>query len=423
MNTALLILLLTAVAYGFIIFGKKNTPVVVFGIGAIMFALKLVEGMNVENLSHVVDFNTLGILFGMMIIVGFLKRTGFFQYAALQVMKISRGRFWLMLTLLMSLTAIMSAFLDNLITIILLAPIVFLISDTLNLDPTPLLLLTVFADNIGGSSTLIGSPLNIVLGSASGLSFNEFLVNLGPMAILAFVMTMFIYKKRIGDVGDVKSKLIELAKVDASKSITDKKLLTRTLYVFLIVIAGLALHDLIGVELAFITVLGAVALLLITGHTFEETAEDVDWNILFLFAGLYMISYALEGIGVTEKLAALFMPLQSKQWLVLLIMVWTGALITPFLSAVPAVLLFAPVIRFLVGHGFTPDLWWAYAIGANLGSNLTPLGAVQNIVGIRLLEKSTGRSLSFGEFMRRAFGVVFPTLLVGSAYVILLLGR
>lgn len=420
MNSIALVLSLTAVAYGFIIFGRKNTPVIVFGIGALMFAVKLVQGMDVENLSHVVDFNTLGILFGMMIIVGFLKRTGFFQYAALQVMKISKGNFWLMLVLLMVLTALMSAFLDNLITIILLAPVVFLIADSLRLDPTPLLLLTIFADNIGGSSTLIGSPLNIVLGSAAGLSFNDFIVNMGPVAALAFLITMLIYRKRIGNVGDVKSKLEELSKVDASKAITDKKLLVRTLYVFLIVLAGLALHDVIGIELALVTVLGAIALMVITKHSFEEVAEDVDWDILFLFAGLYTISYALEGVGVTKKLADIFMPMVDQQWLVLLIMVWIGAIVTPFLSAVPAVLLFAPVIKLLVSHGFTPHLWWAYAIGANLGSNLTPLGAVQNIVGVNLLVKSTGRSLSFAEYMKRSAGVVFSMILVGSVYVLLL---
>jgi len=179
LNQLAFVLLITVLAYYYIIFGKGNKAVIVFGLGLVLFMTKIIEGMEPSNLSHIVDFNTLGLLFGMMIVVSFMRKTGFFQYSAIKVVKLSKARFWRMTVLLMVLVALTSAFLDNLITIILVSPMLFLISDNLGMDAAPLILLAIFIDNIGGMSTLIGSPLNIVLGSTSGLSFGQFLVTMG----------------------------------------------------------------------------------------------------------------------------------------------------------------------------------------------------------------------------------------------------
>ena len=409
--------------YYYIIFGKGNKAVIVFGLGLVLFMTKIIEGMEPSNLSHIVDFNTLGLLFGMMIVVSFMKKTGFFQYSAIKVVRLSKARFWRMTVLLMVLVALTSAFLDNLITIILVSPMLFLISDNLGMDATPLILLAIFIDNIGGMSTLIGSPLNIVLGSTSGLSFGQFLVTMGPIAIVAFVITLLIMKRALPSSRDVADKMKVLSEMEASRAITDRSLLMKTLYVFMAVLVGFALHNVIKVELSVMAMLGAVVLLILSKRNFESIAEDIDWDTLFFYGGLYMISYALEHVGVINFIAGFFEPLTEHQLVMFLIMVWLSAIVVPFLSAVPATLIFAPIIQKLISMGFDVNLWWAYAIGANLGSSLSPLGALQNLVGLNLLAKQTGKEYPFMRYVKEAARVCIPSLIAGSVYIIWLYVR
>jgi len=423
LNQLVFVLLITILAYYYIIFGKGNKAVIVFGLGLVLFMTKIIEGMEPSNLSHIVDFNTLGLLFGMMIVVSFMKKTGFFQYSAIKVVRLSKARFWRMTALLMVLVALTSAFLDNLITIILVSPMLFLISDNLGMDATPLILLAIFIDNIGGMSTLIGSPLNIVLGSTSGLSFGQFLVTMGPIAIVAFVITLLIMKRSLPSSRDVADKMKVLSEMEASRAITDRSLLMKTLYVFMAVLVGFALHNVIKVELSVMAMLGAVVLLILSKRNFESIAEDIDWDTLFFYGGLYMISYALEHVGVINFIAGIFEPLVEHQLVMFLIMVWLSAIVVPFLSAVPATLIFAPIIQKLISMGFDVDLWWAYAIGANLGSSLSPLGALQNLVGLNLLAKQTGKEYPFMRYVREAARVCIPSLIAGSAYIIWLYVR
>ena len=419
-----MVLILAVLAYYFIIFVnniENSITTLIFAILILLFRLHepgFVE-MNLENIGHIVDFNTLGLLLGMMIIVGFLKKSGFFQYTIIKILRLAKGNFKLTLLMLMIIVALTSAFLDNVITIMMTLPMLFLIADTMEMDPTPLVLMTIFIDNVGGMATLIGSPLNLVLGSVSGKSFNEFIANTGVFSIVAFVVIYLIAKRWIKYGKEEERKLKELAQIDPKKAIEDPKMMRVSTTVFLLVVVGFVLHSIFEIELSYIALLGALSLLLIFRRSFEKVSEDIDWDTLFFYMGLYIISYALEEIGAIDAMANLLMPLKGNHIVAMMVVLWGSAFVIPFLSAVPGTLLMAPVLRVLVKSGFSHSIWWAYAFGANLGTNLTPLGAVQNLIGMSMLEKQTGKKMTFGEFMKYGVVVTIPALIVASIWVIL----
>lgn len=417
---AFVVLFVTVLAYYFIIFSKKiDKAVITFFLATLLFIVKPVQGLDFENAGEIVNFEPLGILLGMMIIVEIMKETGFFTFVAINVIKFSKGKFWLVLFMLMIVVIFFSAFLDNLVTIILVAPIIFLIADTIEINPAPLLIFSIVIDNIGGMSTLIGSPLNIVLGSIGDLDFNKFLFVMLPITFITFVSSFMLFKKQNDfDIEKFNSKLKKLTEMNPSKAIQDKKLMIKAVSVFLIVLIGFMIHSVINIDLALIALSGALFLMLISARNFENMARQIDWNTMFFYAGLFIITFSLEEIGVIDFIADTFMPLNSSPLILMLVIMWVGSIITPFLSAVPGTLIMAPVISLLVSKGAPYELWYAFAIGANLGTNLTPLGAVQNIVGLSLIEKQTGESYGFSQYIKIAYKYVFSSLILGTIYFI-----
>ncbi|AKI98239.1 citrate transporter [Kosmotoga pacifica] len=417
MNT-LITLIIVVVTYGFIIFGKKNKAVITFGLALVIAAMKLVEGLEPENISRVIDLDTLGLLTGMMIIVAFLNSSGFFEYFSIKVIKFGGERFYFTLTLLMVVVALTSAFLDNVVTIIVMAPMMFLIADLLDMDPVPLIMLTLVIDNIGGGATLIGSPFNLVLGSISGFSFNDFIIKLGPASILVFMVLMLYFKKHIKVDASIISNIKKLDEMDENKAITDWKMMRVSLAVFLAVIILFVIHTVIGVELSYIALLGGIVLLLVNKKGFDHVSDKIDWDMLFFFAGLYIISHALESIGITELMANGLLHFQDSQLMMLIIPFALAAIFVPILNNVPAALIFGPVFRILVGFGFSTMIWWAFAISGNFATSLTPLGAVQNIVAITYLEREIGRSFGFKEYVRWMIMPVTISLVIGLLYIL-----
>ena len=418
----ILVLSITVIAYYFIIFGKNiKKSIITLFLGTLLFVLHPVKGLNLENMGEIVSFETLGILLGMMIIVEILKESGAFTFTAVSAIKISRYKFWPVMFLLMIIVILFSAFLDNLVTIMIIAPIIFLVADTLEINPTPLILLSIYVDNIGGMSTLIGSPLNIVLGSVGKLDFTEFLIKMLPLTVITFITTMLIYKfNNKVDTKEYNKKLEKLKKMDASKTIQNKSEMIKGIIVFSIVLAGFMLHNTIKIDIALIAMTGALVLMILTKKGFEEMATVIDWDTMFFYGGLFAIAFSLEKVGVSKAIASMFMPLISQKILLLFAMLFAGAISIPFLSAVPGTLIFAPVIKILIDNGAPFDLWYAYAIGANLGTNLTPLGAVQNIVGASLIFKQTGKEVPFGEYMRKALPTTLITTLIGALYLVVI---
>ncbi|KAF2955642.1 SLC13 family permease [Marinitoga sp. 38H-ov] len=415
-----IVLLITIIAYYFIIFARRvKKSIITFFFGILLFILKPVEGLEFDNIGRIVSFETLGILLGMMIIVEILKESGFFTFAAINAIKISRYKFWIVLILLMLLVTLFSAFLDNLITIMLMAPIIFLLADTLEINPAPLMLLTIAIDNIGGMSTLIGSPLNIVLGSIGNLDFAKFLNVMFPITALSFISVLLIFKfSNKFDIKDFNEKLKTLSDIDPEKAIENKSLMYKGVIVFAFVLAGFMLHSIINIDLALIALAGALILMLLTQKDFESMSKDLDWDTMFFYGGLFTIAFSLEEIGVTQVIANLFNPLLGTPMILMLVIMWLSAFIIPFLSAVPGTLILAPVVKLLIMNGAPFELWYAYAIGANIGTNLTPLGAVQNIVGVSLLEKNYNKTITFSEYMKNSFIMVLIPLILGSFYIL-----
>jgi Na+/H+ antiporter NhaD/arsenite permease-like protein len=417
---ALIVLVTTVLAYYFIIFSKKiNKAIMTFFLATLLFVIKPVDGLDFENAGEIISFETLGILLGMMIIVEIMKETGFFTFIAVNVIKISRGKFWTVMFLLMIVVIFFSAFLDNLVTIILVAPIIFLIADTIKINPAPLMIFAIIVDNIGGMSTLIGSPLNIVLGSIGNLDFNRFLLVMLPISIISFVSSFFMFKSQNNfDVELFNKRLQSLMKMKPSKAIQNKNLMIKSVIIFSIVLAGFMLHTVIDIDLALIAMSGALLLMLLAGRDFEKMAKQIDWNTMFFYAGLFIITFSLEKIGVIEVISEVFMPLIDSPLLLMIVIMWLGSIITPFLSAVPGTLIMAPVVSLLVSNGAPYELWFAFAIGANLGTNLTPLGAVQNIVGLSLIEKQTGTSYGFTQYLKMTYKFVLIPMILGTGYLI-----
>ncbi|SHH44545.1 ArsB/NhaD family transporter [Thermosipho atlanticus] len=418
---SILVLLLVIITYLYIIFGKKNKAAVVFGIALLISALRLVEGLETRNVGYIIDVDTLGLLTGMMIIVSFLNKSGFFEFFSIKIIKIGGKNFYLTISLLMVIVALTSAFLDNVVTILVMAPMIFLIADMLEINPIPLMMLTIIVDNIGGSATLIGSPLNLVIGSISGFSFNDFLIKMGPVAIFAFIAIILYFKRHIKIDEKSISKIEKLFELDEKNAINDPKMMIYSLIVFLIVVVLFILHSVLHIELAVIALLGGTFLVFKFSNGYEDVAKDIDWDMLFFFAGLYIISYALDEIGFTEKIANLFTPILGHQLILMLIFYLISILTIPILNNVPAALILAPVIKILVTSGSNPMLWWTFAIGANFATNLTPLGAVQNLVTVSFLEKNLERRFGFLEYMKWTTPSVLISLTVGIIYTLVLL--
>lgn len=416
----LIVIGITIIAYYFIIFTRRvKKSIITFFFGILLFILKPVEGLEFDNIGRIVSFETLGILLGMMIIVEILKESGFFTFTAINAIKISRYKFWVVLIFIMILVALFSAFLDNLITIMLMAPIIFLLADTLEINPAPLMLLTIAIDNIGGMSTLIGSPLNIVLGSIGNLDFAKFLNTMLPITALSFISVILIFKfSNKFNIKEFNEKLKTLSDIDPEKAIENKSLMYKGVIVFVFVLVGFMLHSVINIDLALIALAGALILMLLSQKDFESMSKDLDWDTMFFYGGLFTIAFSLEEIGVTQIIANLFNPLLGAPIILMLVIMWIAAFTIPFLSAVPGTLILAPVIKLLIINGAPFELWYAYAIGANLGTNLTPLGAVQNIVGVSLLEKNYNKTITFTEYMKNSFITVLIPLIFGSLYIL-----
>jgi Na+/H+ antiporter NhaD/arsenite permease-like protein len=280
------------------------------------------------------------------------------------------------------------------------------------------MMLSIFVDNIGGMSTLIGSPLNIVLGSVGKLDFTQFLITMLPLTIISFLITFFMFKATYKeDTSNFSEKLKKLSEMDPKKAIQDKNSMIKSLIIFVIVLLGFMFHSMINMNIAIIAISGSMVLMLLTKRDFESMAKQLDWDTMFFYAGLFIVTFSLQEIGVIDVISNLFIPLINTPLVLMLIIMWVGALVIPFLSAVPGTLLIAPVVGVLISKGAPFELWYAYAIGANLGTNLTPLGAVQNIVGASLIQKQTGKEIGFAEYMKMASLTVLATLIVGTLYL------
>ena len=384
---------------------------------------------SVDFVIGAIDFNTIGLLLGMMVIVGILGETGIFQYIGIKAAKISNGNVWKLMVLLAVITAVGSAFLDNVTMVLLMVPVTISVCRILNINPISLILAQIFASNIGGATTLIGDPPNIMIGSAAGIDFVTFAYHMTPEIILtmgvAIVLFKFMFRKDLKQKPENVQKLQEL---DASKEIKDKMLLKKSAIVLGAVILMFMFHGMLGLEVSIIALGGAAVLLVVTGKQPQVAFRHVEWPTLLFFCGLFIIVGGVEVSGALELLAHNILEITGGDLgKTLFAIVMTSAFASAFVDNIPFTATMIPIIenisadtsfaKTLADYTFNP-LWYALAFGADLGGNGTLIGASANLVAIAVAEKF-GYRIFFREFLIKGMPIMIITTLVafGAFYL------
>ena len=420
-------------------------------IGGLMavFALNHFIGrsLSLAEVTTMIEWETIGLLLGMMVMVGVMSHTGVFEWCAVQAYKRSKGNVWTLVVILCVVTAVLSAFLDNVTTMLLLTPVTIQLAKVLDLKPVPLLISEVIFSNIGGTATMIGDPPNIIIGSKlsskaisesaypalqdSGISFNDFIIELAPGVLLTviptFMMLKWMYREEFSG-----ERIRDIAELESKYGIKDSKMLKSAGTILLLVILGFFLHPVLHIPVSWVALVGAVLMLLMTDrHDVEEPLEKVEWTTLIFFAGLFVMVHSLQYLGVIEwignqVMAAIEMfPDDEKTRLVaaLVILLWVSAIASAFIDNIPYTITMVPVILQIsteLNIELGP-LIWALAFGACLGGNGTLIGASANVVTAGMSEEA-GYPISFNEFFRAGFPVMLMTVTIITFYMVLVFG-
>ena len=369
-----------------------------------------------------IDWNVIFLLLGMMIIVGILQQTGVFEFLAIWAAKRARGRPFVILVMLVVITAVLSAFLDNVTTVLLIAPVTLLICDRLGTTPVPFLIAEIMASNIGGTATLIGDPPNIIIASRSGLTFNDFVVNLAPIvAVLLIVfigMCWLMFRKQLSYDATRVERVLALNEREA---IRDRVLLIKALIVLTLVLAGFMLHSVIHLEPSIVALLGAGLLVLITRLETRKIFADVEWQTLLFFAGLFIMVGSLVNLGVIGSVGQLVTEAVGENYFgAATILLFGSAVFSGIIDNIPYVATMAPLTSDLVQAGgpAAQPLWWALALGADLGGNATAIGASANVVVLGIARRN-GHPSSFWMFTKYGLIVTAVTVTLSLPYLYL----
>lgn len=416
--------------YAVIITEKVNRAIVALLGGGLMILCGI---LTQQAAIRGVDFNTLGLLVGMMVIVSVTKKSGVFQFVAIWIAKKVKAHPVGILLMMSLTTAVFSALLDNVTTVLLVTPVMLLITEELKIKPYPFLFAIIFMSNIGGTATLIGDPPNIMIGSAVGLSFNDFLLNLAPIIPLIGIATLlpiwWFWRKDMVATHENRDRVMRFNEIDA---ITDWKLLKQAALVFVLVIAGFMLHGLVHLEPATIAMFGAALLLLL--ENFGQHAEaqskrvhhaltEVEWITIFFFVGLFIAVYGIEEAGLISALAKGLIGFTGGDLTTTAISIlWGSAIASAFVDNIPFVATMIPLIKSLApamgGDQAIMPLWWALSLGACLGGNGTLVGASANLVVAGIAEQA-GAPIRFATFLKVAFPLMLVSIAIAHVYLYL----
>ncbi|RAL21873.1 ArsB/NhaD family transporter [Thermoflavimicrobium daqui] len=428
MNSVFIAVSIFLVTYALIISEKVNRAVIAIFGASLMVILGILDIHKV--FSQYIEWNTITLLIGMMLLVTITNQTGVFQWVALKAAKSVKGDPIRLLMILSILTAVGSAFLDNVTTVLLMVPVTFSVTKILHLNPVPYLISEVIFSNVGGTATLIGDPPNIMIGSANKhLTFNEFLINLAPVTfvimLVTLVMIYFIYRKDLSVKKDAIQGLMEL---DESETIKDPKLMKKSLFILGLTILGFALHSVLHLEASVIAIFGATLLMLIglKESDIEEAFASVEWGTIFFFAGLFSLVGGLQEVGVIKYLAQQMLDFTNGDAsLTAILILWGSGIASATIDNIPFVATMIPLIKEMAtGLGLalnTPEintLWWSLALGACLGGNGTLLGASANVIVAGLASRE-GKGFSYMQFLKIGAPITLVSIAIAHLYIYL----
>jgi Na+/H+ antiporter NhaD/arsenite permease-like protein len=374
-----------------------------------------------EMIPEYIDLGTIFLLIGMMIIVNTARGSGLFEYIAIKTAKLAKGSPMRVLLLFSLVTAVTSAFLDNVTTVLLITPMLLYVASVMKTSPMPFLIAEIFSSNIGGAATLIGDPPNIMIGSAAGLTFNEFIINMAPMMLvnLAVVMGMLalIYRKDLHVSPDERESIEgTFAELKDREAIRDWPLFKKSVIVIALVIGMFFIHDQLGLEPALVALIGASILLFWSRQSPEEIFEKIEWPALFFFGGLFVVVGALVQTGVIATVAEFVVENVHSEGEAILIIAWFSAIASAIVDNIPLTATLIPLIQDMSGAMNIYPLWWALSLGACLGGNGTVIGASANVVVLGIAARN-GHTISFVEFLKVGMLVLFVTVAIGSAFL------
>lgn len=386
--------------------------------GAVVLILTGV--MSADKALSYIDFNTIGVLVGMMIFVAIVRRSGMFEYIAVRAAKAVHGDPWKIMVAFTLITAVLSAILDNVTTVLLVGPMSIAIARMLKIDPVPFLMGQILASNVGGTATLIGDPPNIMIGSAAHLSFMDFLDNTGFAVLFILVVLILlmkiVYEKKI-ELGTVDTGAIE--KLDPSKSITNRALMRKGIIVLICVIVGFMFHDKLGIESSVIALTAAAVMLIIGREDVNEAIQDVEWTTILFFMSLFVVVGGLTETGIIKELASKIIDATNGHPMVtMLVLLWASALLSSILDNIPFVATLIPLILAMQADGIdVTSFWWAISLGACLGGNGTMIGASANVV-LSDISTKHGYPITFKSYLKVGMPFMLLSIVISTVFLV-----
>ena len=419
MNTMQIIAIVIFAATIITVMTEKVHRAVAAVVGALLLILTGV--LTVESGFSYVDINTIGVLIGMMLFVAIVKNSGIFEYIAIKAAKIAKGRPWPLMLLRCIITAVLSGFLDNVTTVLLIGPMTLAITNMLKTSPVPFFITQIMASNIGGTATLIGDPPNIMIGSAAGLSFLDFVANTGLAVVFVLAAMLvcfyFIYGRKLHV---EEGAMAEVLQLDESKAIKDRPLLIKSVVMIVIVVFALIFHSQLHLESSTVALTAAGIMLLIGRQDVEEAIAGVEWSTLIFFTGLFIVVGGLQETGVIQIVANTLVDMTAGHMtLTILLILWVSAIISAFLDNIPFVATLIPLILTMESSGVdVAPLWWAVSLGACLGGNGTLIGASANVV-LSGISNRHGFPITFASYFKVGFPLMLLSVGICTIYMLL----
>ena len=419
MNTMQIIAIVIFAATIITVMTEKVHRAVAAVVGALLLILTGV--LTVESGFSYVDINTIGVLIGMMLFVAIVKNSGIFEYIAIKAAKIAKGRPWPLMLLLCIITAVLSGCLDNVTTVLLIGPMTLAITNMLKTSPVPCFITQIMASNIGGTATLIGDPPNIMIGSAAGLSFLDFVANTGLAVVFVLAAMLvcfyFIYGRKLHV---EEGAMAEVLQLDESKAIQDRPLLIQSVVMIILVVFAFIFHSQLHLESSTVALTAAGIMLLIGRQDVEEAIAGVEWSTLIFFTGLFIVVGGLQETGVIQIVANTLVDMTAGHMtLTILLILWVSAIISAFLDNIPFVATLIPLILTMESSGVdVAPLWWAVSLGACLGGNGTLIGASANVV-LSGISNRHGFPITFASYFKVGFPLMLLSVGICTIYMLL----